>query len=530
MIIFKKNLLEKNWVNRKKIVKITQDSNVIINVNCSESEPYEYVQYERLTGFAEVKNFNITNLLNKTLKFEIDIDCEGEVGVQPVVITYSKDSRLRTEHMDLKTIKILKMVCEEESIKLAFRVSGKGKIVINTFTVEVHENYKEVIDELIDESINEKYLILTNNYPSYNDLYRNGFVHSRAVTYIQNNLKLDAFALQNHGDMQKYIFEGITVYKGNNESLKEILTRVKYKKILIHFVNENMYNTIMEINPDYNLIIWVHGVESERWHRRLFNYRSKSDISNLKKIIEENFNKIKFMRKIYSRTDNNIKFIFVSKFMKKMAEEDTGVNVINYKIIHNVIDDEVFPYSSKTADHRKKILTIRPFASYKYANDLTVKTILELSQRSFFEDLEFTIYGDGVLFNETLKPLIDKGFKNVNIIKRFLTQKEIAQNHSENGIFICPTRLDAQGVSMCEAMASGLVPVTTGVTAIPEFVSQNQGMLVDGEDYVGLANAVEELYKNPDKFLELSRNASYGIVKQSGKKSVVLEEVNTITE
>jgi glycosyltransferase involved in cell wall biosynthesis len=524
------NLVEKRWVNRKDIVTISQDDRLIFDVNCNETDPHEYIQYEKLSSFAEVKNFSFTNLLNKTIKYTLDIDCEGEVTIQPVFITYSQNERVRTEHMDLKAIKLLRMTGDEENIKLAFRVSGKGTITVNSFYMEEYSDYNKLIDSEITKSIDEKFLVLTNNYPNYNDLYKNGFVRSRVISYLDNNIKLDVFALQKHGDMQKYEFDGVTVYKGNRETLRNVLTRVKYKKILIHFVNNSMYDTIMEVDPNYKLLVWVHGVESERWHRRLFNFRGPEDIKNLKEIMKDNFEKIKFMRQIYTRKDENIRFIFVSKFMKQMAEEDTGVDVVNYEIIHNVIDDDNFRYQEKTAEHRKKILTIRPFASYKYANDLTVKAILELSKRPFFKELEFTIYGDGALFNETLKPLLDRNFSNVKIIRKFLTQKEIAESHKDNGIFICPTRLDAQGVSMCEAMASGLVPVTNGITAIPEFVSSDQGMLVAGEDYLGLANAIEELYNSPEKFLRLSKGASEGIVRQSGIKAVVHAEIEVITK
>ena len=46
-----------------------------------------------------------------------------------------------------------------------------------------------------------------------------------------------------------------------------------------------------------------------------------------------------------------------------------------------------------------------------------------------------------------------------------------------NGIFICPTRQDAQGVSMCEAMSSGLVPITLYNTAIPECLPNDERLV-----------------------------------------------------
>ncbi|NGY85899.1 glycosyltransferase family 4 protein [Bacillus megaterium] len=155
---------------------------------------------------------------------------------------------------------------------------------------------------------------------------------------------------------------------------------------------------------------------------------------------------------------------------------------------------------------RKKILSIRPFASHKYANDLSVKAILSLSTKPYFNELEFNIYGQGALFDEILEPV--RSFSNVHIHNHFLPQGEIATIHKEHGLFLCPTRLDAQGVSMCESMSSGLIPITNGVTAIPEFVNDDCGFLATREDAEGLAESIDYLYHHPKEFTRKSANAS----------------------
>ena len=79
------------------------------------------------------------------------------------------------------------------------------------------------------------------------------------------------------------------------------------------------------------------------------------------------------------------------------------------------------------------------------------------------------------MFDETLQPL--EKFSNVSINRGFLSHKEISSLHKQFGIFITPTRMDSQGVSRDEAMSSGLVPITTDITAIPEFVDSESGIL-----------------------------------------------------
>ncbi|MEG1142195.1 MAG: glycosyltransferase [Clostridia bacterium] len=223
-----------------------------------------------------------------------------------------------------------------------------------------------------------------------------------------------------------------------------------------------------------------------------------------------------------------MKFVFVSDIFRQQVEEDLGMklNYKNYSIIHNVVDTELFKYKEKTIDHRRKILSIRPFASTIYANDLSVLAILELSKKDFFNKLEVCFYGDGELFEETIEPL--RKFKNIKIYNRFLTQEEIATLHEEYGIFLVPTRFDTQGVSRDEAMSSGLVPVTNKVAAVPEFIDDSCAMIVEKDDYKGIANAIEYLYLNPNVFIEKSKNASIHSKKISGYENTINKEIELI--
>ena len=130
--------------------------------------------------------------------------------------------------------------------------------------------------------------------------------------------------------------------------------------------------------------------------------------------------------------------------------------------------------------------------------------------------------GDGRLFDATLAPL--RKFSNVIIERRFVPQSEIAQIYKEHGVFLCPSRMDSQGVSRDEAMASGLVPITNAVAAIPEFVDEACGILAPCEDYGALAKAIVMLYREPDRFLKLSGAAAERVRKQSAIDNIIDQE------
>ncbi|WP_213529666.1 glycosyltransferase, partial [Paenibacillus cisolokensis] len=115
--------------------------------------------------------------------------------------------------------------------------------------------------------------------------------------------------------------------------------------------------------------------------------------------------------------------------------------------------------------------------------------------------------------------------KNVILEERFLRQTEMAELYQDYGVFLNPTRWDSQGVSRDEAMSSGLVPVTNSVSAVPEFVDENCGMLVEKEDYKGLAESIKWLYMNPEKYRELSKQAAKRVRSQSGADNTIDKEI-----
>jgi glycosyltransferase involved in cell wall biosynthesis len=225
----------------------------------------------------------------------------------------------------------------------------------------------------------------------------------------------------------------------------------------------------------------------------------------------------------------NLKLVFVSHYFAEEVMEDIGFRIPEgqYSIIHNPIDTDVFSYQPKAPEQRKKILSIRPYSSATYANDLSVKAIQMLAEKPWFNDVEFRLIGDGPLFDNTLASL--RQFSNVFIEKRFLKRSEIAALHKEYGIFLCPTRMDTQGVSRDEAMASGLVPVTNGVAAVPEFVSKECGILAAANDAEALARGISDLYEHPELFLSMSKEAGENVRKQRSKELVITSEIKVIS-
>ncbi|MBX3671203.1 MAG: glycosyltransferase [Rhodocyclaceae bacterium] len=365
-------------------------------------------------------------------------------------------------------------------------------------------------------------LVLTNHYPNYDDLYRNGFVHSRVKAYQARGVRVDVFRLRTNSATSYHEFQNVDVLTGTQEALAKLLDSGRYTNVLVHFLSPEMWD-VLERYPGLKKIVWVHGAEIQPWHRRDYNFQTDQERA---KAMHESDQRMAFWRGILNPLASNLKLVFVSRYFAEEVFEDVGFRLPDeaYSIIHNPIDTNLFSYQVKPAEQRKRVLSIRPYASRKYANDLSVQAILKLSDLPCFKDMEFRLIGDGKLFDETLEPL--RGFSNVTIQRGFLTHAEIAALHKEYGICLTPTRMDAQGVSRDEAMSSGLVPITSAVAAIPEFVDAGCGILADAEDADGLAAGLAALYNDPSRFETMSCAAAARVRRQCAVDQIVGDELD----
>lgn len=467
-------------------------------------------------------NIEVFNPIQEQSECVIKLFIDATPGLSvSFVLIYLDENEQRLAHDIINTNlnKTLKVPFGCKYVKVGFRAFSAGGCQIKDIVLGSRELLPTKFVSTSDV------LLVTNHYPSYDDLYRNGFVHSRVRSYQQYNMNLDVFRLH-PGELNSYHeFEGVDVTTGGANVLRHILERGNYKTILVHFLDSHMWGVLKDLSKEIKINIWVHGSEVQPWWRRKYNYSDEKSLAIAKK---ESAIRQAFWKDVLNPFPSNLNFIFVSQYFADEVMEDLGVSFPDsqYEIIHNPIDTELFNYIEKPIEQRKKILSIRPYASAKYANDLSVEAVLLLSKESFFDDLEFLFVGDGKLFNETLEPL--RNFENVSISKGFLKHSEIAELHKEFGVFLCPTRMDAQGVSKDEAMSSGLIPVSNAVTAIPEFIDVDSGILASAESAVEMAQGIKSIYLDSNKFRVLSRNAAHRVRRQTCSSIVIAQEIDVV--
>lgn len=371
-----------------------------------------------------------------------------------------------------------------------------------------------------------KLAVVSNDYPGPDLLYGDTFVHSRVKCY---QASCDVVVIGYNPHLLKdrvFEYEGISVWITRDQSFfEQKIKEYNPDAIVAHLIQHTIANLLLSFHKP--LVIFIHGFEALSWKRRLMNYTKVGDVPYLWKYIRENRRQLKglttFVDKARKRKD--VHFAFVSNWLRKAAMQDVNAEFENAHVIPNGIDTTLFSFQKKTEEQRKKILILRSFKARNYANDLAVEAIKILSKKKFFNELEFCIYGEGYLFKSITDQV--KHLPNVILNNYFVENKTIPSIHQQYGIFLCPSRLDTQGVSMCEAMASGLVPITCPVGGIPEYATHGTSSF-QVETAKEIADKIEFLYYNPDVFLKMSEQARKEIVYKSDLSDTIKKELRVI--
>lgn len=345
-----------------------------------------------------------------------------------------------------------------------------------------------------------KVTIITSRYPSSNNPYNHMFVHMRSIEFLKQGIEVEVYVPSNEDS--SYFHEGVQVHKTPSISIAELL--IEKEIVYLHLLNIypfsktdgwKIYKKIIKENIPFAM--YVHGSEVQKFSARMFDFTYNLDtfLKWIKKDILVIPKMKKFVRKTKAR--KNCKYIFPSIWMKEELENNLGQKLEIYEIIPNGIDTDLFKFNN-SFENRYKLLTLRPLSSKKYAVDIAIDTMKYLPEKFTLE-----IFGKGHLQSKYQKQIDDANLsKRVTIKNEFIDRSGMSSFFSNYGVFLSPTRMDAQGVTMCEAMASGLLVASSNNTAIPEFiVDKNNGLL--SNDPKSLAQKIFETTENLELFKSL---------------------------
>lgn len=374
-----------------------------------------------------------------------------------------------------------------------------------------------------------KFALFCNTYPGLGRGYGGGFVRSRVQAYAQNGCKILVVEVNDVNKRAKFFpSESGGCLRIPIGDLADYLDAINAMpmKILTHSPTPNTLAAIMSKVEPSRCYHWFHGFEVRDYRRLFFNY-STDEMEQLRAVRDETHRARKEAASACFAQKESTK-IFVSQYLKSIAEHDMDQVVENGHVIPNFIDCGHYKFIQKDPEDVRNILLIRTFQNKNYANDIVMDAIKILAERKGFNELKFTICGSGIQFEPLTNQIAHH--KNVTLHKGHLNSDEMQKLHKENGVFLVPSRFDTQGVVMGEAMASGLVCITNGVAAIPEYADSECAILVRPDDALAYADAIWDLYQAPKKMHNLSKAAGERVRMQCGYGNTIKRELELISQ
>lgn len=374
-----------------------------------------------------------------------------------------------------------------------------------------------------------KVAVLTSRYPSINEPYSHMFVHTRNKWYQKLGLVEQLTVFVPSLNEACYSYEDIKVKLLPIDKILKLLPNFDVAFChLLHFSHRKELDGgrvfSWMLDNGFPAVLYIHGVESQSIYKSRPQDISISKPKSLLRWLYRDLYLLKRFTSFLSSAVNssNFKIITPSNWMAKDVLFNTGIDISSVaSIIPNGVDTKLFCYRDNLWDNGRKATAIRPlYFSGKYAVDLFIETASNSSSSD-----NFTLYGSGPdeeLIVAKIKNL--KHARNFTVKSGFLANASVPDVHSKHSIYYAVTRMDAQGVSMCEAMSSGLPIVTFGVCAIPEFVSHGvEGFLVDSYDTQKALDYMYELWESRDLFDRVSLAARARAESIDIRKTVALE-------
>lgn len=302
-------------------------------------------------------------------------------------------------------------------------------------------------------------LVLVEDYPNLCGGHSMEFVHTRLKEYDKSNICVEVLNFSAKSD---YLLDGIQVITYSTY----IRQNREYDALISHAPNlRHHLRFLLKYGDRFRQIIFFfHGHEVlnvNKVYPRPYAFREKR---LLEYILQEIYDKIKlriwnvyFLCVLEKST-----FVFVSKWMKKEFIKWTGIKEKTIagrnRIIYNCVGKEFEEKFYKCEGIKKyDFVTIRGnLDGAKYAIDYVNKVAMNTPNGKFL------VIGKGDYFKYNNKS------SNITWVNKLLSHNEIITVLNNCRYAFMPTRLDAQGVMMCEMAALGMPLITSNIDVCHE--------------------------------------------------------------
>jgi len=193
--------------------------------------------------------------------------------------------------------------------------------------------------------------------------------------------------------------------------------------------------------------------------------------------------------------------------------------------IHNGVNmNEFEPTGHAESRGGEYVLCVASHHSYK-AIDVLIKAFHTV--RLMHEKVELRLAGDGPLRGQLEELALQLGLSAHIKFLGWQNTQEVMKLLQECSLLVLPSRAEAFGIVLLEALSCRKPIVATDVDGIPEIIQNGHtGILVERENPIALGEAILEVLNNKS-LAERMANAGYESVKQQFQWATAIEKYET---
>jgi len=195
------------------------------------------------------------------------------------------------------------------------------------------------------------------------------------------------------------------------------------------------------------------------------------------------------------------KIVAVSNYTKDRILQVYHISTKRVDVVYNGVDFEDCTFTQEELTETRKqlgLLQDRAVILYIGRVDDPRKGLDVLIQafRKVLDENDATLLVVGKGNRTIVQDLLGSALDRV-VFTGFVDNTTLKKCYALCSVYVCPSRLEGFGLSILEAFRAGKPVVATRVGAIPELIQDNiNGVLVENEDAIGMAKAIDFYLKN----------------------------------
>lgn len=170
---------------------------------------------------------------------------------------------------------------------------------------------------------------------------------------------------------------------------------------------------------------------------------------------------------------------------------------INSEVIPNLANLSLFSYENRKEDPIFRIVSTARVTKLKGFFELVDAFKMAFNDK---ENVSLEIFGDGPDKKELEKKILEYNLENRIFLRGMKSRADIASAYKKSDLFVLYSHTETFGLAYLEALAAGLVVISSKCGGPESLINKENGYLVDLNNTIALSETMKEAYHNFSSF------------------------------